>query len=541
MQDNSNLSVLIVDPNPGMRGQLHNMLVQANITKVEFAQSSGTAIRQLMKRSYDIILCEYDLGSQEDGQDGQQLLEDLRLHKLIGLWTIFIMITSEGIYSKVISAAELVPTDYILKPFTVDVLSARIQRAIERRMAFLPTYQLIGQGNLREAIKSCASGEANMPRYAVEFAKLRAELHMSLEEYAEAEEMYRNILATKPIGWAHLGLARAMIAQGRSLDAQAELVRLTTENPKFMAAYDLLATCYKTNGDVQAAQRTLETAVSISPHVVRRLRVLGDTALESGDFGMAEKSFKQVLIKARYSEFRNPEDHVNLVRTLVARNDNVQAAATIRDLERSLRGVASVDVCKAISTALMQEANGNIDAAVEQLQAAAAGMKTAEGLSTRLRLDLAKSCLDYSLDEEATAVVMNVMADPNSEMPAPQAVQFFVKHGREDLAETINSHLKAQVAELMAKAEDRSKTGDHKGATQAMLEALHMQPGNLQVLFAASRIFLRQIDAMGWDHTLAERIYGDIDTIKRIDAHNDKLPKLEEEFEAVRRKYGIGV
>jgi DNA-binding NtrC family response regulator len=209
MQDNSNLSVLVIDPNPGMRGGLQNMLNQAGISKIEFAVSSGTAIRQLAKKSYDIILCEYDLGSgSEDGQDGQQLLEDLRHHKLIGLLTIFIMITSEGVYSKVVSAAELAPTDYILKPFTVDVLSARIARAIERRGAFLPAYQQIGHGNLREAIRLCAMAEAAHSRYATDFARLRAELYVSLKELGEAEALYAAILAAKPFGWAGLGLAR---------------------------------------------------------------------------------------------------------------------------------------------------------------------------------------------------------------------------------------------------------------------------------------------------------------------------------------------
>src|SRR4051794_14035623 len=149
MHENSNLSVLVVDPNPGMRGSLQTMLNQAGISKIEYAVNSGTAIRQLARRSFDIILCEYDLGSGSgDGQDGQQLLEDLRHHKLIGLWTIFIMLTSEGVYSKVVSAAELTPTDYILKPFTVDMLSMRIARAIERRAVFLPTWQLIAEGKL---------------------------------------------------------------------------------------------------------------------------------------------------------------------------------------------------------------------------------------------------------------------------------------------------------------------------------------------------------------------------------------------------------
>ena len=35
MPEYSDLSVLIVDPNPSMRGNLHKMLTQAAITKVE--------------------------------------------------------------------------------------------------------------------------------------------------------------------------------------------------------------------------------------------------------------------------------------------------------------------------------------------------------------------------------------------------------------------------------------------------------------------------------------------------------------------------
>jgi DNA-binding NtrC family response regulator len=131
MPDYSNLSVLIVDPNQSMRASVHNMLTQVNITKVDHAVSAATAIRALSTRSYDVILCEYDLGTSADGagQDGQQLLEDLRHHKVISPWSIFVMLTSEGVYGKVVSAAELLPTDYILKPFTVDVLSQRIGRA----------------------------------------------------------------------------------------------------------------------------------------------------------------------------------------------------------------------------------------------------------------------------------------------------------------------------------------------------------------------------------------------------------------------------
>ncbi len=539
MQDNSNLSVLVIDPNPGMRGSLQNMLVQANITKVEFAVSSGTAIKQLGRRSYDIILCEYDLGGGNDGQDGQQLLEDLRHHKLIGLLTIFIMITSEGIYSKVVSAAELTPTDYILKPFTVDVLSNRITRAIERRNAFLPAYQAIGQGNLREAIKACAAGETSHPRYGADFVRLRAELHVSLNELAEAEQIYGAVIAAKPYGWAQLGLGRTLFAQDKFEEAEQVLGKLVVDNPKLMAAYDLLSRCREAGGDTAGAQKILENAVSISPHVVRRLRKLGEVALEAGDMAAAEKSFKLVVAKAKYSEFRNPEDHVNLVKTLIKKGDPNQASSVIRDMEKSLRGNPTTDICRAITTAMLHEAAGNNDAMKSELASAVSGVRSAASLSTGLKIGLARSCLASKLDKEASDVMLAVMNDVNSDVTMQQAMGVFAKAGRQDLAEGLSVQLKQQSQELLGVAAEKANMGDVRGAVQTLLEALHKSPGNLEVMIALAGAILRQLAELGWDHTLAETGRLQIDTIRELDARHPKVGPLLDEYNGLKRKYGI--
>ncbi|HZX27861.1 MAG TPA: response regulator, partial [Telluria sp.] len=455
MQENSKLSVLVIDPNPGLRGSLQNMLNQANITKIEFAVSSGTAIKQLAKKSYDIILCEYDLGGSEDGQDGQQLLEDLRHHRLIGMWTIFIMITSEAVYSKVVSAAELTPTDYILKPFTVDVLSQRIARAIERRTAFLPTYQLIGQGNMRAAIRSCVQSERTHPRYAAEFARLRAELYLNIGELAEAEAIYTSILDIKPVGWAMLGHARTLFMQERYEEAKETLTKIVVDNPRFMAAYDLLARTHEALGHAEAAKKVLEDAVAVSPHVIRRLRNLGAVALEAQDLGAAERAYKQVVAKAKYSEFRDPEDHVNLTRTLVRKGDTAGASGVIRDLEKSLRGNPNLDACKAVSNALLFEAAGNAEAAVNELNVAVSALKTSNGLSAGFKVGLAKSCLDHRLDDAASQVMLDALADDNVTMA--QAMSVFVKAGRPELADVMTTALKRHVAELLSVASEKSR------------------------------------------------------------------------------------
>ncbi|MDB5793070.1 MAG: transcriptional regulator [Massilia sp.] len=550
MQDNNNLSVLIIDPNPGMRSNLQNMLNLTGISKVEYAVNAGTAIRQLARRSYDIVLCEYDLGSgggnggsggsgAGTGQDGQQLLEDLRHHRLLSPWAIFIMLTSEAVYGKVIGAAELAPTDYVLKPFTADTLGARIARAIERRAAFLPTYQMLAQGKVQDAIRSAAALEIAQPRYALDFARLRAELHASLGQHGEAEQIYRKVLAYRPLGWAGLGLARAEFAQGRIEQARETLQALVAANPRLMAAYDLLARCHESAGDHAQAQKILEEAVAISPHLVRRLRKLGEVALEAGDVQTAEKSFKQVVGKARYSEFRDPEDHVRLVKALVRRGDMLGASGVVRDLERSMRASPELDACVGVANAALHDAAGNKDAAMLGLQNAVAAVRTSSALSTGLKVGLVRSCLEHRLDGPAQDVMLAVVNDAGSGVSSLDALRIFSDAGRRDLADGMSQQLMAQARILLGVADEKRNMGDVRGAVQTLLEALHMAPQNLQVMIAVAGGVLRQISELGWDHPLGELCLAQLERIRAIDAQHPRLGPLTQEYAAMRRKYGI--
>jgi tetratricopeptide (TPR) repeat protein len=512
------------------------------VTRIESAVNASTAIKALGRKSFDVILCEYELGSgttSNEGQDGQQLLEDLRHHRIIPPWAIFIMLTAEGAYGKVVSAAELTPTDYILKPFTAQVLHERIQKAVARRTALLPVYQLIAQGRAREAIDAAIESARTRPAYALDFARLRAELHTSLKEHELAETVYGDVLAMKPVGWARLGLARAIAAQGRTLDAIPLLEQLVADNPRLMAAYDLLARCQQERGDAALAKKTLEDAVAISPYVVRRLRRLGEVALEAGDTDSAEKSFRQVVTRSRYSEFRNPEDHVNLVRALVGKGDPAGASTVIRDLERSLRGTPAADACKAISVALLHDAAGNGAAAVKELKTAVDAVRAGDPLSPNMRVGLAQSCLAHRMDDEASEMMLGALNGGDDALSAQQALNVFVKAGRPDLADGMGKQLRAQAQILLGVADEKRNMGDVRGAVQTLLEALHMAPNNLQVMIAVVGGVLRQVMEMGWDHPLAALAQEQLEHIRALDAAHPRLAALDAEMAAAKRKYGI--
>jgi DNA-binding NarL/FixJ family response regulator/Tfp pilus assembly protein PilF len=543
MPDYSNLSVLIVDPSQGMRASLHNMLTQVNITKVDHAVSAATAIRQLGIKTYDVILCEYDLGGSAEnaGQDGQQLLEDLRHHRIISQWAIFIMLTAEGVYSKVMSAAELLPTDYILKPFTVDVLSQRIARALERRANFLPVYQMIGQGKAREALAACLAAEASQPRYATDYARLRAELLVSLERQGEAEQVYAAIVQAKPLGWAQLGLARAFARQGRHGEAQAMLEALVDANPKFMAAYDLLAQSLRAQGKDDAAKKVLEDAVAISPHMVRRLRHLGDVALAVGDVAGAEQAYKQVVAKARHSEFRDPADHVNLVRALVKKGDATAASAVVRDLERSLRSSAGTEVCRAYASAMVLELKGDADGAAAELAKAMSKLSEATGMSSNVKLGLAHSCLSNRLDEQANALFTELTADPNSGVSESQVLAMYEQAERPELVKQHSARLDSAVDAMVRQAAEKSRQGDLRGAVDVLRLALQRNPDHTGLWTAATTAMLRQLADVGWDAGL----FGQCTTLlRRIREHNAAhplLPGLLGQYVAIRKQHGAHI
>jgi tetratricopeptide (TPR) repeat protein len=403
----------------------------------------------------------------------------------------------------------------------------------------LPAYQQVAQGQPHAAIQTCIDAAKGQPRYAIDFARLRAELHVSLKEVEQAEGVYRQLIAARPLGWARLGLARSVFAQGRIAEAVELLEQLVHDNPRLMAAYDLLARCHVERGDHAQAQATLEDAVAISPHMVRRLRKLGEVALETGDVAAAEKSFKQVVTRSRYSEFRNPEDHVNLVKALVRKGDPVAAAGVVRDLERSLRGTPELDACMAISNALLQDANGNQAGAVADLRSAVTAVRAGSALSPGLKVGLTRSLLEHRMDEEASEVMLTAMNGQDGAVTAQQAMNVFVKAGRPDLADGMGKQLRAQAQILLGVADEKRNMGDVRGAVQTLLEALNMAPGNLAVMIAVVGGILRQIMEMGWDHPLSGLAAEQLENIRALDPAHPRLRALDEEMAAAKRKYGI--
>ena len=534
MNELDGLNALIIEPHAGMRSTIHNMLNMCGLSKIDHVGGSNQAVKHLGLKHYDLILCEYAL---EGGQDGQQLLEDVRHHKLMPLSTMFFMVTAEGDYGKVVSAAELGPTDYILKPFTADRLLERIARGLERRNALLPVYELMEAGRQREAIGACLDGEERHPRYLVDFMRLRAELHMFLGEPHEAEPVYRKLVETKAIAWARLGLAKTLFLRERYDEAREMLEDLVDSNKNFVDAYDWLARTHEAIGALDAAQAVLTEAVVVSPHAVRRLRKLGETALEAGDHDTAEKILKQVVSKAKYSEFKDPQDHVRLVQTLVRKGDPVQAAAVIRDLDKSMAFQKHTPLCSAIASSLVHEYTGNEARLAESLATALAASQDAPDLRPEIKLELARTCIENGMEEGAAEIVRDVMRNAQNGAAVARAMAVFENAGQAETAQKLAMESRQQVVDLVATGAAKAKSGDYKGAVVLMQEAATKLPDNPQVVFNAALAILKCLEHDGWDERLGRQVQGYIAGVRRLDPVNPKLPALADLHQQILKKY----
>ncbi|MBD5801157.1 Chemotaxis protein CheY [Azoarcus sp. Aa7] len=534
MADLERLNLLIVESNQGMRSQLRSMLNSFGIANVKFAPSAGAAISRLRDRRYDVILSEYSLG---DGQDGQHLLEDLRNNEIIPLDTLFIMITGERNYERVISAAELAPNDYILKPLTPDMLHMRLLRALEKRETFLPVYRLIEAGETQRAIDACTARADTHPRYRIDFLRLEAELHAALGHSEQAESIYREILAAKVVPWARLGLAKMLFAKKDYAAAEEILSALVAENSRYVDAYDWLARTREETGRIEEARDVLTSAVALSPHRLGRLRHLGSVQLAAGDAPAAERTLAEVVRKGKYSDFRNPEDHVTLVRAQLSQGRTEEAQATIRDLEASMGGMATTPVCASLSKALYHTSTGAADLAQAALQNALQAGAALSSLSTDMKQELVKACLDNHMEAEGSQLVIDILRNAADERTVEKTRAILQERGHGDLSNELEERVHVEVRGLITAGADMVKAGDFDGAVREMMAAVQKMPGNPHVLFNAALALLRHIENRGWNERLAAQARGLITRTRRLDPSNPRLDALSGFMQQLLRKY----
>lgn len=531
------LRALVVDDYPGMRSSLRLTLSNFGITKVQVAANAAEAIYQIKNKPCDFILCDFNLG---DGRDGQQLLEELRHSNLISIETVFMMVTAESYYEKVVATAELAPDDYMIKPFSAEVLCSRLVSILTRKRAFREVYRHFLAHDLDASIVACDALIRDKPKYVVDALRFKGELLVTLGRFDEAEALYQQVIQMRAIPWARLGLARSLHMQKKDEEAEEELQDVLEHAPEMVAAYDLLSDVCLAKKDAPAAQAALERGVSISGKTVRRQQKLGEIAHANGDLDTACTAFTNALEKGRHSIFITPSDFGNLCRVQLEQGDLQGVADTLKKNKSTLQASPEGQLVVAVTQGMAHARAGNMQEAGKALDAAAGLRAAGTRGDANMMLDLAGVCMSTGRHDEADGIVAEVAKNAHdSESLLAKARRIYDEAGRTDAGTSVLSSATTGVRKLNNEGVVLAQRGDYKTAVEKLQTACSEAPYNPRIMMNAVWVILKYIDQVGMDANMIEDARRHLAEAERQAPGHARISGLRLQLREVESRFGV--
>ena len=118
-----NMKVLIVDDFATMRRILRNILKQLGFTNISEADDGKTALKELQKEKFDLVLCDWNMPEMS----GLELLTAIRSDDQLKDLA-FVMVTAEAQKENIVTAVKAGVNNYVVKPFTAETVSEKLNK-----------------------------------------------------------------------------------------------------------------------------------------------------------------------------------------------------------------------------------------------------------------------------------------------------------------------------------------------------------------------------------------------------------------------------
>ena len=118
-----NMKILIVDDFSTMRRIIKNILKQLEFINVEEAEDGSVAFEKLKDADYDLLITDWNMPNMT----GLDLLKEIRANEKLKDLKV-LLVTAETEKENIIKAAQAGANEYVVKPFTADVLGQKINK-----------------------------------------------------------------------------------------------------------------------------------------------------------------------------------------------------------------------------------------------------------------------------------------------------------------------------------------------------------------------------------------------------------------------------
>ncbi len=537
---------LILDDSQTMRQALRLNVQNIGVTSIDLSDTVHDALFKLVKqgREYDFILCDYLLG---DDKDGQQFLEELRHRKILPYRTVFIMVTAERGYERVVNAVELAPDDYLLKPFSSEVLLQRLFYQIQKKAYLVKLSRAMDAQAYDQALQEADALLENQVPYPFEIRRLKAEALLELHQLEAAHSLYTALLSERNLPWAKFGLARIAHMRNNLPQAEEVLENLLAEAPAYTAAYDLLSDVKHELNNHAGAQLTLAKGVSVSPRNLKRNRRLGAAALLNGDLDTANKALAAVIEHGKHSALLDPVDFINQSRCSLARGDFEAAARQAEAGQSRFPG----DKVMTAAAYFVHSQGAEIAADPAKAQAlvrdglALVAEAREEGeVPAEVVIAGVDACLGAKLEQLATDIANQLLADQQRRMGDMRAAtltainQSFKAAGANDVSEALLQKTREEMAQINNRAVSLVESGQTREAMTLFKQAAAGKSASPVAIQNAIRATLMVLEKESWDDELARDVVYLLNRARDKEPNSSKIQALQTQWEAVQKKHG---
>jgi len=127
---NKNITILIADDNEMMSNLIKLMLERNGFKNIIEVRDGSSAFNLLKSQKIDLIIADWHM----EGLSGIELLQKVRADGDIGKMP-FIIVSVEGLDVSIDTAFKYGVSDFISKPFKMEVLMERLSRVMEKSLS----------------------------------------------------------------------------------------------------------------------------------------------------------------------------------------------------------------------------------------------------------------------------------------------------------------------------------------------------------------------------------------------------------------------
>jgi tetratricopeptide (TPR) repeat protein len=521
------LQYLVIDDFAEMRSMITSIIQNYGVhySQIDTASNAQKAMEWLGKKTYDVILADYNLGP---GKDGQQLLEEARHTGLLGLHTIFVMVTAENTRMMVMGAAEYAPDTYLSKPLSKDLLRTRLLNLIERKKELQQVNDALARNDNVLALELLDKLIAERPKHLTDLMKIKGEISLNAGRIDDALLIYNHALDNRELTWALLGKGRALHAKKEYPAAASCFSRVIELEPNIMAAYDWLAKTQKIMGQPEAAEVTLAQASELSPKAVRRQQELGALAMENGNTQLAEKAFNKAIQVGRHSAFNHPTAYAGLAKAMTANNNLKEAKKIVSNITKTFKDNPEASFYQATAQAFIMHREGNTQGAEEEMARAEKLITDIDHASTGpMGLELAKMLILLEKKEKASKLLTSIVANNHDDDELLSTMgKLFTDTGLSETPETTIEEIRKGVFNKNNQGVRMIRSGDIDKAVELLQDAADELSSNKTINLNAAQALIMKLEAQGNNAQDFERASRYINRIKQMAPDDWRLAGL---------------